>query len=119
MGKLYDFTRLIRKYSNVFEVISSENGEYVDGKYQAGLSTVIEMTGAIIPMTERKIYQSGGTLKSTDRQLYTLTLLPKNCKVRYKNNVYSVEEETNYEDYADVYVYVLKWVSNFDRSKEN
>lgn len=113
MGKLYDFTRLIKKYSNKFEVISSEDGKYVDGKYQAGLSTVEEMSGAIIPMTERKIYQSGGALKSTDIQLYTIKPLPKDCKVRYKNNTYSVEEETNHEDYADAYVYVLRWVSSF------
>ena len=118
MGKLYDFIRLINKYSNAFELITENEGAYVNGKWQAGLSTVTTMNGAIIPLSQSKIYQSGGTLKQTDRQLYTTTPITSpldNCKIRYKGKTYSVEEETDYSDYADAYFYILKWVSGFDK----
>lgn len=120
MGKLYNFVRLINKYSNTFELITESEGAYVNGKWQAGLATVTEMEGAIIPLSESKIYQSGGTLKKTDRQLYTTTpITDLNAKIRYKGKTYSIEEDTNWEDYADAYFYILKWVNSFDRSETN
>ena len=122
MGKLYDFHRLIDKYSCIFEVIYHTEGAYVDGKWRDGLTTVSEMSGAIVPLAETKIYQSGGTLKKTDRQLYTVIPVTEDlskAKVRYKGKTYSIEEDTDYSDYADVYIYVLRWVSGFDKSEKN
>lgn len=120
MAKLYNFTRLINKYSNTFELITESDGVYVNGVWQAGLSTIKPMRGAIIPMSDGKIYQSGGTLTKSDRNLYTIEPIPNplnNQKVRYKGKTYSVEEETDYSDYADAYVYVLKRVESFDKPK--
>ena len=117
MGKLYDFTRLINKYSSSVELITETDGQYVNGMWQGGLSTVTTIQGAVVPLSERKIYQSGGTLSSTDRQFYTtckITAPLKNVKIRYKGKTYSVEEETDYGDFSDAYIYVLKWVNSFD-----
>lgn len=113
MSKLYDFTRLVRKYSGPIEIITYGNGEYVDGKYVKGEAKIIETEGAVVPMPQRKIYQSGGTLKTTDRQLYMLKEIPRpldGAEVKHKGKTYSVEEDTDYTDYGDVTVYVLKWV---------
>lgn len=122
MGKIYDFSRLIDKYSNIVELITEQKGKYEDGKYVSEPSSVTEISAVVIPYTESKVYQSGGTIKKTDRQLYVKTPIPlplENVKIRYHNKTYSVEEDINYGDYADVYVYQIKWVNNFDKSEEN
>lgn len=122
MPKLYDFTRLIAKYSTTFQVISASKGEYVDGVYQSGTETITNAVGAIVPMAERKVYQSGGSYTQKDRSLYMsteITVHLKDTRIRYKDNIYSIEEDTDWSEYADTHVYVLKWVSRFDRGAGN
>ena len=114
MAKLYNFKRLIDKYSQTFTLITEDTeGSYVGGKYVKGRESSAAMTGAIVPVSDSKVYQSGGTLTSKDRQLFMKSPitnpLPKS-KVQYKGNTYSIEQGTVFEDYADAHVYVLKWV---------
>ena len=113
MSKLYNFTRLITKYSNPFTLVTLSGGGYVGGKYVEGTETETTLTGAIVPVSDSKIYQSGGVLTQKDRQLYMKTPISNSltgAKVKYKGNEYNIEQETNYEDYADAYVYTLRWV---------
>ena len=117
MAKLYNFVRLIAKYSVEYTVTIKAKGSYVDGKYQQGVPTESTERGAIVPLAQRKIYQSGGAYTTNDRQLYRTTPITdalEDVTVKYKGNTYNVEEETDYSDYGDVYVYLLKWVSKFD-----
>lgn len=113
MIERYDFVDLIRRHSVTFEVLTYAEGSYVGGKYQNGSETVSEGSGAILPMTDRKIYQSGGTYTTQDRTLYMFTPLEgalKTLQVRYKGNVYNVEEAQDFSDYSEAYIYTLKWV---------
>lgn len=119
MPKLYDFTRLINKYSVSFTLVIPSEGSYVGGKFVEGEAERTNLKGAIIPMSESKVYQSGGTYTSKDRQLYLLSPVKKALKgssIEYDGNVYSIESETDYKDYCDAAVYNLKWVSSFDRA---
>lgn len=116
--KLYNFTRLIKKYSVPFHFLVKTKGHYESGKWIEGAETKRESFGAIIPLPESKIYQSGGTYTTKDRQLFLTTPLDKalvGTQVVYNKNLYNVEQETDYNAYADVVVYTLKWVSAFDR----
>lgn len=113
MSKLYDFRRLVTKYSNSFTLVRKAEGSYQNGRYQEGEETQETKRGAIIPFTQRKIYQSGGYLTATDRQLYMLERIEgalTGAKVIYKGKTYSIEEDTDYTDFSDVSVYILKWV---------
>ena len=117
MTERYDFRDLINRHSLLFELVSHSGGEYVGGVWQNGSESVSERSGAIIPLSERKIYQSGGTYTSKDRRLYMTTPIEsalKETQVRYKGNVYDIEEDTDYSDYSAAYIYVLRWVSSFD-----
>lgn len=117
--KLYNFKRLIKKYSVTF-CLHKTQGEYVSGKWEQGGEIVKGMQGAIVPMSNRKIYGSGGTYTEQDRELYVSTPLEaplSDLKVVYKGNVYAVEEGRNFEDYADAAVYTLKWVSKHDSAQ--
>lgn len=124
MAKLYNFKRLIDKYSQTFTLITEEKGgSYVGGKYVKGDDTAVTMTGAIVPVSNSKIYQSGGLLTSKDRQLFMKSPIPNplpKSKIRYKGNTYSIEQETDFGEYADAYIYVLKWVEKLsDRFQDN
>lgn len=116
--KLYSFDNLINKYSVNFTFTTYSEGSYVGGKYVEGEATEVACRGAIVPYADSKIYQSGGTITKKDRQLIMRTVIPfslKGAKVRYKGDEYSIEQSTDFDDYADVYIYALKWVSRFDR----
>ena len=103
--KLYNFMRLITKYSVTFHLHKSAEGKYEAGKWVKDEPEITEMNGAIVPINERKIYDSGGTYSTQDRELYVITPLPmplSELSVVYNGNKYSVEESKNFEDYADV-----------------
>ena len=116
--KLYDFTRLISKYSVSFLLRHTSKGKYVSGKWVPGEEIIEEMQGAIVPISDRKVYDSGGTYTTMDRELYILQPLPDPLSeyyVIYKENVYAVETGRNFSDYADAMIYTLKYQSK----KEN
>lgn len=110
--RMYNFKRLIEKYSVTFCLHKTQGG-YVAGKWEESGTIVKSMKGAIVPMSDRKIYQSGGTYTQQDRELYLSEALRgdlSQLKVDYKQNTYTVEESRDYGDYADVAVYVLRRV---------
>lgn len=113
MPKLYNFNRLIEKYSVDFTLVTFSEGGYVGNEYVKGEEVQTPCRGAIAPMPNSKIYQSGGTLTTKDRQLFMRTPFEKpltNAKVLFKGNTYNIEQSTDYGDYADAYIYNLKWV---------
>ena len=114
---LYDFTRLIQKYSVPFILVVSKEGRYESGQWIPGETVEREMYGAIIPMSQNKIYQSGGTYTAQDRELYLPYPIPEpldKLKVMHRGITYKVESMTDYSLYADAAHYNLKVVSLFD-----
>jgi hypothetical protein len=114
MGKLYDFTQLIKKYSTEFTVLSQKESRYDGGIRVDGETVTTVLSGAVVPLGERKLYQSGGAYTSQDRSLYMFKRIPQalmDGKVLYKGDTYSIEEETEYSDFADVFIYTLRRVN--------
>lgn len=112
--KRYNFKRLIQKYSVPFTLCRTQKGGYVSGKWEPGEETTEEMCGAIVPISERKLYDLGGTYTEQDRELYLQKPLEaplSEFRVIYKGNTYAVESGRNYEEYADAVVYMLKFQS--------
>lgn len=118
MGILYNFNRLIKKYSSEFKTITLINGYYNDsGDWVKGDEAETTMTGAIISFTEDKIYRSSGTLTSNDKRLFTLEPINnalKGSKVLYDGKVYSVEQSRDNAKFTGVWAYTLKYVSAFN-----
>lgn len=109
--KLYDFTRLINKYSTDFTLIVPSEGHYEGGIYTESEATTEVLTGAVIPLSQRKIYQLGGNYTAQDKELYTTERIDKALfggKVLYKGDYFSIEEEADYSDFADIYHYMLR-----------
>ncbi|MCM1544962.1 MAG: hypothetical protein NC110_06645 [Ruminococcus sp.] len=117
MGKIFDFKKLISDFHVDFHIIKLTEGRYDHGKYIDGEPILEKRCGAIVPMSSRRMYSMGGTYNQSDRDLYTIKPLADDLsrvRVVYKNQVYSIEQSTDYSDYCDAYLYNLKWVGVFD-----
>ena len=122
MAQLFNFTRLIQKYSDTFTF----HGVASDGSYKGGEwvpdapPEPIKKQGAIVPLTAQKVYQLGGSYTTQDRQLYMCSSLPdvlKGATVEYQEHTYNVEQDADWSTYADVYVYLLRRVSKFENTE--
>lgn len=119
MQQYFDFYRLIEKYSDEYIYQEESNGSYVGGIWQGGNATETKKTGAILSYSLNKIYQSGGVLNQQDRVLYSYEPLSLNAKVIYEGNKYNIEsnEYAGNEKFTGFFVYSLKWVSSFDKTR--
>lgn len=113
----FNFDRLIDKYSCDFTVSNIGKGHYNDmGDWVAGDATNVAMKGAIISISDGKIYRSNGVLTTQDKELFTkesLGDIDKAC-VYYNGNKYKVESNPqNNSNHTGVWQYILKWVSAF------
>ena len=113
---MYNFERLINKYSNTFTVQKDTDGYYDDetGEYVPGTSEPLELRGMIAPMKSNQIYNSGGRLTEADRVLYVFEPMETKTKIQYKGMTYSVEAAEDYSDFTSFYYYILKAVSAFN-----
>lgn len=120
MAQIFNFDRLIRKYSVNCKLISeAADGRYIGGEWVPEPAPPSQgITGAVIPMMDRKIYQSGGTYTEQDREFITLVEIPLEPThyIIHHGSKYEIQENTDYSGYAGFYAYNLKRVSAFDRS---
>lgn len=121
MGILYNFSRLIKKYSVDCEIRINAPGHWKAGKWVEGKPAIRPYRCAIVPMTERRINNSGGDYKAGDCEIITLEplVLDTDTFILYKDKKYKVEQSSDYSDYADFCNYVGKRVSSFDKAGTN
>lgn len=114
----YRFKNLIRKYSTYFKVIEKGKGSYDTntGKYIDGEETVTAIKGCVVPYSENVIYQSGGNILQTDRQIICLRQIDLKATIIYKNKKYKVLQETPYDEYGDFFIYQARRVDSFDKT---
>lgn len=112
----FDFYELINKYSTSFKaLIASENSYDDTGEYSC-IKEERELTGAIIGISDSKLYRSAGTLTDKDKYLFMFEPLPLNdTEIIHKNNRYKVEEQVENSEFTGVYQYTLKYVSAFNK----
>lgn len=117
MMKLYNFARLIKKYSVDCQLVKATEGQWVAGEWVEGEETTTDIRGAIVPITEKRINNSGGDFKQGDCEFITTIPLELNSDtfVLYRNKKYKIMENTDYSEYADFHNYIARRVSAFDR----
>ncbi len=120
--RYFNFDSLIDKYSVKFRLVTAGKGQYNDlGDWVAEDFEEAEMTGAILGVTENKVYRSEGVLTEKDKQLYMKEPLGRidRAHVLYDGNKYSVEQEPNEGNaqFTGCYSYLLKWISVFDKKE--
>lgn len=119
--KLYNFSRLIKKYTVTCQLVNFKEGEWIAGEWVEGEQVTTDISGAIVPMSEKRINNSGGSYKQGDCEFITTTPIELNSDtfIQYKDKKYKLQDNTDYSDYADFYNYVARRVSAFDRLEKN
>lgn len=114
---VFDFSDMLAEYSLPLTMLQPGTPGYYDdnGQWVPGSDYVeVPITGALIPFSQNEIYQSGGRLTQSDRQLLIDNSdIPMKTEIVHGGQKYSVEGKTPYSDYADFDQYELKWVSAF------
>lgn len=115
--RYFNFNNLIDKYTVDFTAINSGVGGYDDlGEWVAATPVKTDMRGAIIGISETKIYRSDGVLTEKDKELYMKEPLGPIDKayILYDGNKYRVEANPqNNSQFTGVFQYTLKWISAF------
>lgn len=113
----FNFDRLINKYACEFTVLNAGNDDFDDlGERTTSIAEKV-MNGAIIGISESKIYRSDGVLTVKDKDLFMKESLGKinETHVIYDGNKYKVETNPqNNHQFTGVWQYTLKWVSAFE-----
>ena len=112
---IYSFKRLIEKYKVPIAILVPSDGQYIHGKYCHGNVERHEIYGAVVPLGDQRQYESGGTVFARDKQMYLTQSVPylsEGAQVEYGGCVYTVQQETDFSPYADVFIYRLQWNSN-------
>lgn len=115
----FSFGRLITKYARPFVLTKTESGTYNEvGDYVEGSATDFELTGAIMAMSARKVYNSNGLYTTKDKVLHMTSGIDNALlggEVVFEGNVYKIEEIRGADNdvFTGVFSYVLKWVSAF------
>ena len=114
---LYNFERLIKKYGVSCLLEDTQEGEWIAGEYETGQPVTKEGTGAIVPINEKRVISSGGFYKQGDCEFITTKkiVIHSNTYIIHKGNKYKLENNTDYGDYADFYVYTARGASAFAR----
>jgi hypothetical protein len=117
MSKLYNFKRLVEKYSIPCQHIARQPGQYdADGIWREPQEQDVtcDTRAAILPVPERTLYESGGRYTAADRLIISLEAYPMQSHIVYKGQKYRIEEHVDYTEYADFNQYLAKWVSAVD-----
>lgn len=115
MAKLYNFKRLIDKYSVPCQHITRQPGHYdEDGIWREPQDVTRDTRAAILPVPERTLYESGGRYTAADRLIISLESYPMQSHLLYKKQKYRIEEIADFTEYADFNQYLAKWVSAVD-----
>ena len=117
--RYFNFSRLISKYSRPFTVAVRNKGAYDSkGDWAAGEPEYTEINGAIMAVSQRKVYNSNGVYTALDKSLYMTSPIDKallQAEIIFNDNVYKIEEVRGADNdvFTGVYNYILKHVSAF------
>lgn len=112
---MFNFKRLVRKYSNKPVYYLQEEEGYHDptqgGKWINGAVTPIKLdSAAIVPLSNNDLqFSEGGTYVDSDRKLYCYKSMVKGNKIKHDGNRYSILEDKDYADFDDgLYIYIVR-----------
>ena len=103
------FASILRRYSRPCTLIRIET-KWVVGE-AVKIETKTPMTMPILPLDAKLLQTEGGRYTTDDRAIYSLTPLNKGDIIEYKSGRYTVDQETDYSEYADFNKYIAERVS--------
>lgn len=114
--KRYNFTRLINKYAVNCQLVTFAEGKWEGGEWQEGQKTISDISGAVVPISEKRVQNSGGSYQQGDLEFITTQSIEitSDTYLVYRGKHYKLMDTTDYSEYADFHTYLAKGVSAFD-----
>lgn len=114
MGKQFEFADFVEEFKVPFIVIKQTEGHWTDGgEWVPGGTETVPMEGIVLPLSEDDLqYTEAGTYSVKDKKIYTTQALEMGQEIDFKGDKYTVQNFKDYTDYADVYIYYMRWRKN-------
>ena len=109
--KAFEFADFVDEFKVPFVAIAESEGSWSnDGVWMPGGTTETPMEGIVLPLTEDDLkYAEAGTYSVKDKKIYTTQALEMGSKVEYKGDRYTIQNFKDYSEYADVFIYYMRW----------
>lgn len=115
MSKQFEFADFVDEFNVTFYMPEStitpgyhdDDGEWVPAKTT---ETNVAKTGIVLPLSEDDLkYAENGVYTTKEKKLYVTFPIAEGTLITYKNDVYTVQAFKDYSEYADVYIYLMRW----------
>lgn len=111
MAKPFEFADFVDEFEVPFiyhdhqEGHWDENGDYIEEQL-----VPVAMSGIVLPLSEDDLrYAEAGTYSQKEKKVYTVAPLEEGRRVEYKGDMYTIQSFKDYSEYADVYIYLMRW----------
>lgn len=113
MTKPFEFADFVDEFQVPFVYFDHQEGYWNhEGDYIEEKDEPIPMTGIVLPLTENDLkYAEAGTYSQKEKKVYTTVPLQEGREVEYKGDKYTIQSFKDYSEYADVFIYLMRWRS--------
>ncbi|WP_422659113.1 hypothetical protein ACK8P5_00755 [Paenibacillus sp. EC2-1] len=111
----FNHARILRKYERPYTLIRNSNGHYDSvGVYHQPEAQRTPLSGSVQPLGDKLTQSDGGRYTEDDRLLLTSFRHKSGDVVEHQGKQYTVEMDTDWNQYSDVNEYKLRRVSTHD-----
>lgn len=111
MTKPFEFADFVDEFQVPFTYYDWQEGYWnEEGDYVEEQELPISMSGIILPLSEDDLrYAEAGTYSQKEKKVYTVSPLQEGREVEYKGDKYTIQSFKDYSEYADVFIYLMRW----------
>lgn len=114
MNKPFEFADFVDEFGVPFIFFDHQEGYWNDeGNYIEEQELPIVTSGIVLPLSGDDLrYAEAGTYSQKEKKVYTVYPLQEGRQVEYKGDMYTIQSFKDYSEYADVYMYLMRWREN-------
>lgn len=115
MSKQFEFSDFVDEFKVEFELPETievpghydDEGEWIPPQKS---ETLVKKEGIVLPLSEDDLkYAENGVYTVKEKKLYTVFPIEEGTVIRYKSDDYTVQAFKDYSEYADVFIYLMRW----------
>lgn len=114
MNKPFEFADFVDEFRVPLLYLDHQEGFWNDeGDYVEEQELPRPMSGIVLPLSDDDLrYAEAGTFSKREKKVYTTIPLQEGRQVEYNGDRYTIQSFRDYSEYADVYIYLMRWREN-------
>lgn len=112
MSKQFQFADFVEEFSvPIIAKTVGSDGYYDDGEWVPPIPAEdLNLVAIVLPLSEDDLkYVESGSYTVKEKKLYVTKELAVGQKIEYKSDLYEIGAFKDYSEYADVYIYLMRW----------